>query len=98
MMDSSRPQAWRQNGATEARIHFMPSIQIKAVPGDVHVELRRRAENAGKSLQEFLLGYLIEEARHRPLDDMLDRIDCHKGGYLPFRCAGERVREDRDAG
>jgi len=86
---------WRQNGAT---MRNMPSVQIKAVPEDVHAELRRRAEMAGKSLQEYLLGRLIEEARRPSLDDLLDRAGRHKGGHVSFRFASEVVREDRDAG
>ena len=75
----------------------MPSVQLKAVPEDVHAELRRRAEKAGKSLQEYLLGRLIEEARRPSLDDLLDRAGRHKGGHVSFRFASEAVREDRDA-
>ena len=56
------------------------------------------AEMAGKSLQEYLLGRLIEEARRPSLDDLLDRAGRHKGGHVSFRFASEAVREDRDAG
>ena len=87
-------ETWRQNGATLQR---MPSVQIKSVPEDVHAELRRRAEKAGKSLQEYLLGRLVEEARHPSLEDLLDRVGQHKGGQVSFRFASEAVREDRDA-
>jgi len=75
----------------------MPSVQIKSVPEDVHAELRRRAEKAGKSLQEYLLGRLVEEARQPSLDDLLDRAGRHKGGSVSFGFASEAVREDRDA-
>jgi antitoxin FitA len=85
---------WRQNGAT---LHRMPSVQIKSVPEDVHAELRRRAQRAGKSLQEYLLGRLIEEASRPSLDDLLDRAGRHKGGRVSFRFASEAIREDRDA-
>lgn len=86
---------WRQNGATMLN---MPSVQIKSVPEDVHAELRRRAEMAGKSLQEYLLGRLVEEARRPTLDDLLERASRHKGGHVSFRFASEAIREDRDAG
>jgi len=86
---------WRQNGAT---ISSVPSVQIKSVPEDVHAELRRRADKAGKSLQEYLLGRLVEEARRPSLDDLLERAGRHKGGHVSFRFASEAVREDRDAG
>jgi antitoxin FitA len=86
---------WRHG---RARLPNMPSIQIKSVPEDVHAELRRRAEKAGKSLQEYLLGRLVEEARHPSLDDLLDRAGRHRGGRVSFEFASEVVREDRDAG
>ena len=40
----------------------MPSIQVKDVPDEVHAVLRRRAAAAGKSLQEYLLDRLTQEA------------------------------------
>ncbi len=46
---------WRQNGA---RLEFMPSVQIKNVPPDVHQILRDRAGKAGQSLQAYLLAEL----------------------------------------
>jgi plasmid stability protein len=86
---------WRQKGAT---VRDMPSVQIKSVPEDVHAELRRRAANDGKSLQEYLLGRLVEEARRPRLDDLLSRAGQRSGGHVSFRFASEAVREDRDAG
>ena len=87
--------SWRQNGAT---VRDMPSVQIKSVPEDVHAELRRRAANEGKSLQEYLLGRLVEEARRPSLDDLLSRAGQRSGGHVSFRFASEAVREDRNAG
>jgi len=82
---------WRYSGN-------MPSVQIKSVPEDVHAELRRRAANEGKSLQEYLLGRLVEEARRPSLEDLLSRAGQRSGGHVSFRFASEAVREDRDAG
>ncbi|MGH9300434.1 MAG: FitA-like ribbon-helix-helix domain-containing protein [Acidimicrobiales bacterium] len=76
----------------------MPSVQIKGVPEDVHAELRRRAANAGKSLQEYLLGRLVDEVRRPNLDDLLARAGERSGGRVSFRFASEAIREDRDAG
>ena len=87
--------SWRQHGA---RVGDMPSVQIKSVPADVHAELRRRAANEGKSLQEYLLGRLVEEARRPSLDEVLDRAGQRSGGHVSFRFASDAVREDRDAG
>jgi len=77
---------WRQNGAT---VRDMPSVQIKSVPEDVHAELRRRAANEGKSLQEYLLGRLVEEARRPSLEDLLSRAASEAvGTFVPLRKRG----------
>jgi antitoxin FitA len=75
----------------------MPSIQIKDVPADVHGELRRRAALAGKSLQEFLLGWLLEEARYPSIEEVLDRAGGRSGGALPFAVAVEAIGSDRSS-
>ena len=41
----------------------MATIQIRDVPDDVHRTYRRRAAEAGMSLQEFLLSELVDGAR-----------------------------------
>ena len=84
----------RQNGAKLLR---MPSVQIKDVPADVHSVLRQRAAAAGQSLQEYLLGRLIAEARQPTLDELLRRAEARAGGSTPLRRAARLVREDRDA-
>jgi len=75
----------------------VPSIQIKNVPDDVHATLRRRAAAAGQSLQEYLLGHLIEGAEASTLDELLDRAGERAGGHAGFRAAAMAVRADRDA-
>ena len=74
----------------------MPSIQVKDVPADVHATLRRRAAVSGQSLQEYLLGRLIEEARAPTLDDVLERAGGRAGGRAGFKAAARAVRADRD--
>jgi plasmid stability protein len=73
----------------------MPSVQVKDVPDEVHVVLRRRAAAAGKSLQEYLLGRLIEEASHPTLQEMLERADERAGGSVSFKAAVRTIRNDR---
>jgi plasmid stability protein len=75
----------------------MPSIQVKDVPDDVHATLRRRAAAAGLSLQEYLLGRLVEEAHTPTLDEVLDRAGGRAGGRAPLTTAARAVRSDRDA-
>jgi hypothetical protein len=79
----------RQNGA-------MPSVQIKDVPEDVHAVLRRRAAAAGQSLQEYLLGRLVDEASRPTLDEVLDRAGQRAGGSIPLAAAADAIRSERD--
>jgi antitoxin FitA len=74
----------------------MPSIQVKDVPEDVHLTLRRRAAVAGQSLQEYLLNRLIDDARTPTLEELLDRASDRAGGRAGFNAAVEAVRADRD--
>jgi len=80
----------RHNGA-------MPSVQIKAVPDDVHAILRGRAAAEGKSLQEYLLARLTAEARRPTLDEVLARAGRQSGGSVPFDAAVHAIRAERDA-
>lgn len=75
----------------------MPSIQVKDVPDDVHATLRRRAAMAGQSLQEYLLGRLIEDAQTPTVDELLERAGGRAGGRAGFKAAAKSVRSDRDA-
>jgi plasmid stability protein len=74
----------------------MPSIQVKDVPDDVHAILRRRAAAAGKSLQEYLLARLVEDANVPTLEEVLDRAGGRAGGRASLRKAARAVRSDRD--
>jgi antitoxin FitA len=74
----------------------VPSIQVKDVPDDVHATLRLRAAAAGQSLQEFLLGLLIEEAQTPTLDDLLDRAGGRAGGRASFKSSVDAIRAGRD--
>lgn len=73
----------------------MPSIQVKGVPDDVHAVLRRRAAAAGRSLQEYLIGLLSEEARTPTLDEVLDRASSRSGGSVPPQAAVRILRAER---
>lgn len=75
----------------------MPSIQVKDVPDEVHATLRRRAAQAGMSLQEYLLSRLEQEASTPTLEEVLDRAGGRAGGRVPLKSAVKAVRADRDA-
>ena len=74
----------------------MPSVQIKNVPPDVHRVLRGRAVEAGQSLQEYLLGRLVEDAGRPTLEEALRRAGDRAGGSVPLADATRALREDRD--
>ncbi|MBA2581347.1 MAG: hypothetical protein H0V03_10990 [Thermoleophilaceae bacterium] len=75
----------------------MPSVQIKNVPDDVHSVLRRRAGEAGQSLQEYLLARLTEDAARPTLAEVLRRAGDRASGDVPLAEAARGVRADRDA-
>ena len=79
---------WRQNGA-------MPSVQIKDVPEATHAVLRRRAAEAGQSLQEYLRARLVAEASRPTLDEVLTRAGGRAGGSVPFAAAVRTLQDDR---
>jgi plasmid stability protein len=73
----------------------MPSVQIKNVPPDVHLVLRRRAATAGQSLQEYLLASLTQQAQEQTLDEILDRAGARAGGSLGLSFAAKTLRDER---
>jgi plasmid stability protein len=73
----------------------MPSVQVKNVPDDVHRILRRRAAEQGKSLQEYLLARLTEEARTESLEEVLERASGRAGGSVPPSFAAKALRSER---
>lgn len=75
----------------------MPSIQVKDVPDAVHATLRRRAADAGMSLQEYLLARLERDASTPTLEEVLDRAGGRTGGRVPLGSAVDAVRADRDS-
>jgi antitoxin FitA len=77
-------------------IEVMPNIQVKDVPDAVHATLRRRAANAGMSLQEYLLAKLSEDAATPTLDELLDRAGGRAGGHVSIDTAVAAIRADRE--
>lgn len=74
----------------------MPAVQIKDVPDDVHDVLRRRAADAGMSLQEYLRSQLIDAASRPTIDEVLGRAGGRAGGRVSLKTAAAIVRADRD--
>lgn len=78
----------------------MATIQIRGVPDDVHRSYRRRAADAGMSLQEFLLAELVTGARTRTPSEVVADIERQMaeraGRGFASGSAAEHVRADRD--
>ncbi|WP_425484786.1 FitA-like ribbon-helix-helix domain-containing protein [Flexivirga oryzae] len=73
----------------------MPNIQVKNVPEETWLTLRRRASESGRSLQEYLRRRLIEDASTPTMDEVLDRIGSHSGGELGPDDAVAELRASR---
>lgn len=58
--------------------------------------LRRRAAEAGMSLQEYLRGRLIAEASHSTVAEVLRRAGGRDGGQVPLKIAAAVLRRERD--
>ena len=80
-----------------ATIAPMANIQVKDVPESVHNELRRRASDAGQSLQEYLLSQLVDVTSRPTVRDVFDRVEQHSGGRANLKATAKLVRADRDA-
>lgn len=79
----------------------MATIQIRDVPDDVHGAYRRRAAEAGKSLQEFLLAELVARGRARTpaevVAEVRQQVAAREGrGYSSTSSVSE-VRADRES-
>jgi hypothetical protein len=73
----------------------MPNVLVRDIPEDVHAALQRRAELRGQSLQQYLAGELRRLAGRPSIEEVLDRIDRHRGGRVGIRRAVEDLAEER---
>ena len=73
----------------------MSNVLVRDIPEDVHAALQRRAELRGQSLQQYLAGELRRLAERPSIDEVLDRINRHRGGRVGLRQAVEDLAEER---
>jgi len=73
----------------------MSNILVRDIPDDVHAKLRRRAEQRGQSLQQYLAGELTRLAERPSLTDVLDRIERRRGGQVGLAQAVRDLSEER---
>jgi plasmid stability protein len=72
------------------------AITIRDVPEQVRDELAARAARAGKSLQEYLRGMLIESAARPPVADVIARARARVEATA-VRVDAESILAARDA-
>ena len=73
----------------------MPNLLVRDVPDEVHAALQRRADRRGQSLQQFLTGELRRLAERPSVDEVLDRIESHRGGRVGLAQAADDLAEGR---
>ena len=73
----------------------MPNVLVRDIPDDVHAALQRRASQRGQSLQQYLAAELRRLAERPSLEDVLDRIERHRGGRVGFGQAADDLAEER---
>jgi antitoxin FitA len=73
----------------------MPNLLVRDVPEEVHAALQRRAERRGQSLQQYLTSELKRLAEKPSIDEVLDRIERHRGGRVGLRQAAEDLAGER---
>lgn len=73
----------------------MPNVLVRDVPEEVHASLQRRAGQRGQSLQQYLTAELRRLAERPSLDEVLDRIERHRGGRVGLAQAVQDLGEER---
>ena len=71
------------------------NVLVRGIPDDVHAALQRRAERRGQSLQQYLAGELRRLAKRPSMDDVLDKIERHRGGSVGLAQAAADLLEER---
>jgi len=73
----------------------MPNVLVRDIPEDVHAALQRRAEQRGQSLQQYLASELKRLVARPTLDEVMDRIERHRGGRVGLAQAANDLAEER---
>jgi plasmid stability protein len=73
----------------------MANVLVRDLPPDVHAALQRRAERRGQSLQQYLTAELKRLAEKPSLDEVLDRIERHRGGRVGLGQAAVDLAKER---
>jgi hypothetical protein len=71
-------------------------IQVRNVPEETYAELRRQADEAGLSLNRFLLGELERIARRGRNAEVLRRASRRRGRRISSSSIVETLRAERE--
>jgi plasmid stability protein len=72
------------------------AITIRDVPDEVRDELAARAGRAGKSLQEYVRGMLVESTAHPAVEDVIARARTRVAATA-VRASADSILSARDA-
>jgi plasmid stability protein len=73
----------------------MANLLVRDLPDEVHAALQQRAQRNGQSLQQYVVRELTRIAQRPTLDEVLDRIERHRGGEVGLARAGTDLAEER---
>ena len=73
----------------------MANVLVRDVPEEVHRKLQQRAEEQGKSLQQYLAGELTRLAARPTTEEVLARIERRRGSRVGFRQAAADLTGER---
>lgn len=73
----------------------MSNVLVRDLSERTHRELARRANQCGKSLQQYLSDELTRLATEPTVDDVLDRIDNRAGGTVGLTQAVTDLDQER---
>lgn len=74
---------------------FMPHVQVRNVPDEVHRVLVSRAKSAGQSLQQYLSDQLSQIASRPTVEEVFQRIEGQSLGRLTSEDAVAALRAER---
>lgn len=95
-MNRSQPVRQQVDGVGDClQTVSMANVLIRDVPDDVHQALRRRAERAGQSLQQYLQAELARLAERPSMAEVLGRIESRSGGVVGLRQAVQDLDQER---
>ncbi|MGI8710007.1 MAG: FitA-like ribbon-helix-helix domain-containing protein [Acidimicrobiales bacterium] len=73
----------------------MPNVLVRDIPDEVHAALRRRAEDRGQSLQQYLAVELARLVERPSVDELFARISKRRGGRVGLQAAAADLAVER---